>query len=145
MNVKELKDWEKKVDQAKQYNSELLSDFEEWLENKNLKPKTINNHVGNIEFYVNYFLLYYDIIPPEKGVMQINLFLGDFFIRKAMWASKSSVLQYIASFKKFYTYLNEINKVDETELKKLKFLIKEEKQNWIDNVEEYWRNSNDDW
>lgn len=39
MNVKELKDWEKKVDKAKQYNSELLPGFKQSLENKNSNHK----------------------------------------------------------------------------------------------------------
>lgn len=145
MNDKEYQDWEKKIDKAKQDNNSLLSGFEKWLETKALKPKTIDNHLRNIDFYVNHFLLYYDIIPPEEGVMKINLFLSDFFVRKAMWANKSSVLQNITSLKKFYTYLHHINKMDGYELRKLKFLIKEEKQNWIKNVEAYWLRSYDDW
>ena len=145
MTDESYKDWEKSIENSKNFNNGLLQDFEKWLKDKNLKPKTISSHVGNIDFYINNFLLRYDIIPAEKGALEIGSFLGDYFIRKTSWASKYTIQENIASFKKFYTYLNENKKVSDDELKEMKELIKDEKQYWIENVDDYWNNIDLDW
>lgn len=138
MNDEEYKEWEENVEKAEKKNEKILSDFEKWLKNKDLRPKTIKNHRGNIDFYINSYLLYYEIITAENGVMKIDEFLSDFFIRKTAWASKNAIKEYIASFKKFYTFLNEIGKVSNDDLAEMKDLIKDEKEDWIDEVDNDW-------
>ncbi len=145
MNDKEYKEWERQIEEAKTHNNKLLSEFKNHLETKSLKSNTIKNHINNIEFYANDFLLRYEIIPVEKGILQIGSFLGDFFIRKASWASKYTIQENIASFKKFYSFLNEIGMVSEIELAEMKELIKDEKSDWIKEVESYWDNIENDW
>lgn len=39
-------------------NEKLLNQFSEWLQQSNLSKKTIKNHLTNIDFYINDFLLY---------------------------------------------------------------------------------------
>ena len=145
MEDKEYKEWESKIEKAKKYNNKLLIEFEKWLKKKSLKPNTIKNHINNIDFYANNFLLRYEIIPIEEGALEIGGFLGDYFIRKTCWASKYTIQENIASFKKFYTFLNEIEKTSTDELKKMKDLIKEEKQYWIEEVINYWESIKEDW
>ncbi len=145
MTDKEFKDWETQVEKTKKNNNKLLIVFEEWLKGKSLKPNTIKNHVFNVEFFANDFLLGYEIIPVEEGSFEIGSFLGDYFIRKTSWASKSSIQENIASFKKFYTFLNEIGKVSTQELNEMKELIKIEKADWIKAVEDYWKNIEANW
>ena len=144
MNEGEYKEWERQIEEAKTHNKKLLSEFKNYLETKSLKSKTIKNHLDNIEFYANDFLLRYEIISVEKGILQIGSFLGDFFIRKASWASKYTIQENIASFKKFYSFLNEIGMVSAIELVEMKELIKDEKSDWIKEVENYWNNIEND-
>ena len=141
----EYEEWEQQVEKAEKHNNKLLTEFEKYLKKKSLKSKTIKNHIYNIEFYVNDFLLRYEIIPAEKGALEIGSFLGDFFIRKASWASKYTIQENIASFKKFYTFLNEVGKISGNELKEMKELIKDEKDDWIEEVENYWNDIDDEW
>ena len=145
MNDKEYKEWEDEIEKIKKHNNNLLSDFEEWLKSKDLKPKTIRNHIDNVEFYANGFLLRYEPIPVEKGALEIGSFLGDYFIRKTSWSSKYTINENIASFKKFYTFLNEIGETSNSELTDMKELIKDEKTDWIEEVVNYWDNIEDDW
>jgi len=145
MNDKEYEEWEQQVEKAEKHNNKLLTEFEKYLKKKSLKSKTIKNHIYNIEFYVNDFLLRYEIIPAEKGALEIGSYLGDFFIRKASWASKYTIQENIASFKKFYTFLNEVGKISGNELKEMKELIKDEKDDWIEEVENYWNDIDDEW
>jgi len=145
MNDKEYKEWERQIEEAKMHNNKLLIEFEKHLKTKSLKPNTIKYHIDNVEFYANDFLLRYEIIPVEKGALQIGNFLGDFFIRKTSWASKYTIQENIASFKKFYSFLNKIGKVSNNELTEMKELIKDEKSDWIEEVENYWDNIENDW
>ncbi|HHE37746.1 MAG TPA: recombinase [Candidatus Cloacimonetes bacterium] len=143
MNDKEYKEWEAKVEKIEKENKLLLSDFEEWLKTKKLKSKTIKNHLLNIDFYINSFLLHYEAETPVEGIIHIGLFLGDYFIRKASWSSKYTIQENIASFKKFYTYLNEIGKIDDDDLEGMKEFIKDEKKFWLEEVESYQNDA--DW
>lgn len=127
------------------YNNKFLIEFRKYLKTKSLKTNTIKAHVYNIEFYANDFLLRNEIIPVEKGILEIGSFLGGFFIRKAIWASKYTIQENIASFKKFYTFLYEIGKVSIIELNQMKELIKEEKSDWIEEIDSYWGNLENNW
>jgi len=138
MENSDYKDWEIQVEKATKNNNKLFIEFEKWLKNKSLNPKTIKSHIENIKFYGNNFLLRYEIIPVEEGALEIGNFLGDYFIRKTSWASKYTIQENIASFKKFYAFLNEIGKTSNTDLMRMKDLIKEEKIDWIEEVENYW-------
>ena len=64
-----------------------------------------------------------------------------------MWASKTTILENITSFKKFYTFLNEIGKITEEDLNEMKNTIKEEKNDWINNLNKCLNGESlyDDW
>ncbi len=68
-------------------NKEYLKLFESDLKKSGLKEKTISQHLGNADFYINDFLLYYEALTMENGIEEINSYLGDFFIRKCMWST----------------------------------------------------------
>jgi hypothetical protein len=138
-----MKDWDKFFEMEIQKNKEILLGFEKWLKSKLYTEKTINNHIGNIDFFANHYLLQHEIIPIEKGALLIGGFLDDYLIRKTNWASKNSINENISSFKKFYTFLNEIGELSNTELQKMKELIKTEKEYWMENYESY-ENGNED-
>ena len=72
-------------------NKKYLNAFENYLKNQGLTTKTINKHLSNVDFYLNDYLNYYDIIKMEDGVSEINMYLGDWFIRKCLWSSKTSI------------------------------------------------------
>lgn len=132
---------EKDQKAAEKHNNLVIADFRKYLENKSLKSTTVNKHVYNIRFYANYYLLRYEIIPVEEGALNIGYFLGDFFIRKAMWSRPSAVKGNISSFKKFYTFLNEIKMLSNEDLREMKQLIREEKDDWMEASEAYWNGS----
>ncbi|MDF1875670.1 hypothetical protein JHD48_07980 [Sulfurimonas sp. SAG-AH-194-I05] len=48
-------------------NEQVLEDFKIHLQENGLAPKTIDRHTGNIEFYINTYLLYYDCESPHQG------------------------------------------------------------------------------
>jgi len=93
--------------------------------------------VENIDFYINDFLLYEDTYSPEDGVLDANMFLGYWFIRKAMWASETSIKSNASSLKKFYTFMCELGKVDAEDVDELKEMIKENMPNWLERLRRY--------
>lgn len=118
-------------------NHELLKDFESWLESSGLSEKTINNHVSNIDFYINEYLLYEDAVEAKDGVDMVSNFLGYWFIKKALWASQSSLKSNAGSLKKFYTFLLEKGLIDKDDLRELKETIKEEMSEWLETLKRY--------
>lgn len=112
-------------------NEKILIDFSGYLKESGLTQKTTKKHVDNVDFYINTYLLYYEIQSPHQGYDALNDFFTDFFPRKAMWSSPNSVKENITSLKKFYKYLNELNLISDEELKEMSSVIKEEKENWM--------------
>ncbi len=67
----------------------------------------------------------------------VHGFLGYWFIRKAMWASPSSIRSNAASIKKFYAFMHQAGKVTTEQLESLQDTIKEELPDWIETVKRY--------
>ena len=133
----ELRRYERACKRIKKENAKLVEHFDQWLSGKGLAEKTVRRHVEYAEFYINTFLLYDDAIPAKEGASRISMFLGYWFIRKAMWASPSAIRENAASLKKFYTFMQEQGKVSEGALDDLKETVKEEMPEWVGTVERY--------
>ncbi len=129
--------FEAKCKKLREENNKLLTQFDNYLSSRKLSAKTINKHVSNIEFYINDFLLYEEPQNPKEGVSQLNYFLGDWFIRKAMWASVTSIKEYIASLKHFYSFMHKKDKISLNELVEMKEEIKESKSEWLEAIRKY--------
>lgn len=118
-------------------NGIILDEFAEWLQAKQLSKTTIKNHVSNIDFYTNEFLLYDSAIEAKDGTSKIGMFLGYWFIRKAAWSSVNQIKCNVASLKKFYTFMYEKNYISYEQLDDLNNNIKEEMPDWIYAMERY--------
>lgn len=129
--------YEKEAEKARKANEALLKLFKKSLEKEGLAQKTITKHTQNIDFFINEFLLYSDVIPANEGASHVSEFLGYWFIRKAMWASPATIKENAASLKKFYTLLCEQNMIPPKELEELKQDIKTEMPEWIATVQRY--------
>ena len=121
----------------KKKNEKLISDFEKWLSNKNLSSKTIEKHTSNLDFYLNEFLLYEDAVEAKDGADEIGMFLGYWFIKKAMWANKTTIKENAASLKKFYQFMYEQGKMSKEVFSTLKESIKEEMPEWLATMDKY--------
>jgi len=133
----EYEKYEAECEKRKEENHTFMIGFTRYLQNKKLSKKTIDTHVRNIDFYINEFLLYESPQKASEGVNQLNYFLGYWFIRKAMWASPTSIKENITSLKNFYSYMNKIGQVTNEELSEMKEEIKDSKSEWIETVKKY--------
>lgn len=132
-----MDNYEKKVKENIKRNKKYLNEFKSWLNEKDLTEKTINKHFNNAEFYLNDYLNYYDVYSMEKGLDKLNSFLGDWFIRKCLYASKTSIKEMAASIKKFYQCMQENNHVSLENYKSLCREIRDNMEIWLESLEEY--------
>jgi hypothetical protein len=130
-------EYEIRCQQIRQENAALLGEFSHWLKKAGLGAATIRSHCSNLDFYLNHFLLYSDILMPADGVSYVGEFLGDWFIHKAMWSNKTTVKANAASIKKFYAFMAERELIKPEEFASLKQQIKDELPDWLDAVERY--------
>ena len=133
----EYERYEIECEKIRASNKKLLDDFASWLQDANLTASTIKKHIDNVDFFINEYLLYEDATAPEDGIYDISMFLGYWFIKKAMWASESSIRSNAASLKKFYTFLQERGVVNKEDLEFIKETIKEEMPEWIATLSRY--------
>ena len=104
MNYEE---YEMQCKQQQEKNNSYLEIFERDLMEAGLTHKTISNHVDNVEFYINDYLLREAPLEMQEGCgSKIDIFLGYFFIHKCMWSTPGTK-KTAASIKKFYKCMNE--------------------------------------
>ena len=74
----DYENYEKECKKIRKANERLLNQFEVSLKSSRtgLSEKTINNHLSNIDFYVNEYLLYEDATEAKDGVVYVDMFLG---------------------------------------------------------------------
>jgi len=135
-----MDDFEKYEDDCKtirKVNKLLLSDFEAWLQSSGLSKKTTGGHISNIDLYVNDYLLYEDATEAKDGVNAVGMFLGYWFIKKAMWASPSSMKGNATSLKKFYAFMYGKGLIDKDDLADLKETIKQGMPEWLATLGRY--------
>lgn len=130
-------DYELKIEQNKKRNEKFIEEFEIWLTEKGLVQKTIRKHLNNVDLYINDYLNYYDITKMEDGISCIHSFLGGWFIEKCLWASRNSIKETAASIKKFYQCMSEKNYLNEKDYKELCHFIKENMDEFLDQVDAY--------
>ncbi|WP_462322305.1 recombinase [Halochromatium sp.] len=132
-------------EQIEKDNEGLVAAFEQWLLDAGLSDTTIGRHVDNISFFLEHFLQYYEPVGARAGADYVPEFLGDWFIRKAMWSSEASIKGNAASLKKFYAFLAERGEVERQVVKNLNQTIKLGMPIWLDNMREYMNLAEEDW
>jgi len=129
--------YESECEGIRKANERLLGEFGISLRSSGLSKNTINNHLSNIDFYINEYLLYEDGTEVRDGIDAVGMFLGYWFIKKAMWSTQSSIKNNAASFKKFYTFMYEKGLIDKDDLADLKKTIKEGMPEWLTTLKRY--------
>ena len=94
-------------------NQPILEGFEQALRQAGLSEHTIKAHVDNMRFFARYLLVYAYSLRRLDEATEGNVydFLEDWFPRKALWASVASMKVYLASFKKFFTWMGASGRV----------------------------------
>ena len=136
---------EKACEQIRQENAILLESFVAMLQGQRLAPRTIGKHRENVDFFINEFLVYESPQRPGQGIGEVSEYLGDWFIRKAMWSTPRSIKANATSLYKFYAFLAASDKVTAVELAELKQTIASDLPEWQTRCERYNDGDIDDW
>ena len=130
-------DYDTQVRAIRAYNQPILDDFEVWLQQSGLSEQTVQTHVDNINFFTNY-LVYYEPLKKldEATEGDVWMFLVDWFPRKALWASISSVKSYLASFKKFFQWMGETGRVSPETVADVLDTLKEGRDEFLERAAE---------
>ena len=85
------------------------------------------------------YLVYYEPLEKldEADGSDVSMFLSDWFPRKALWSSVSSVKSYMASFKKFFQWMGETGRVSPETVDDVLFTLKEGRDEFLASVAEY--------
>lgn len=136
--MSDIETYDAQLQAIRAYNQPILDDFRAWLEQSGLAEKTINTHVENIDFFTEY-LVYYEPLEKldEADSSDVWMFLSDWFPRKALWASATSVKSYFASFKKFFRWMEETGRVPPKTLADVVATLKEGRDEFLESVEDY--------
>ena len=128
-----MEDFDQQWEAIREHNKPILDGFKTWLTKAGLSKKTIENHVGNIDFFADY-LVHGEPLKrlDEADESDITMFLGVWFHRKAMWASVESTKGNMASFKKFFKWMGETGKVSAEVVDEVLTMLKEERQEFLE-------------
>ncbi len=143
--MEDYKLYEINLKKNKKRNEKYIKIFENWLNEQKLVKKTICKHLDNIDLYINEYLNYYEVTKMEEGVMDVYSFLSDWFIRKCLWSSVTSVKEMAASIKKFYKCMSEKGYIENEDYKILCEEIKDNMDEFIENVIEYNNYDGEEW
>lgn len=130
-----MTNYDEEVQKVSAYNQPILDEFKSWLQNSGVTPKTIKNHLENIQFFAEY-LVYDEPLQKldETDAEDVYSFLADWFPRKALWASANSMKSNMASFRKFFKFLCESSRVDDETEAEVYDTLKESKEEFLEAV-----------
>ncbi len=130
-----MNDYDQKVAKIEMYNQPILEGFGVWLEKSGLTKKTVKRHCENIDFFAEY-LIYYEPLSSldEADNSDVYMFLMNWYPRKAMWASEAHTKSYMATFRKFFVYLNECKQIEQSVVDEVKGTLKENKESFLEAV-----------
>ena len=131
-----MSDYDREVRRIQSENQPILEEFQSWLEKSGISEKTVKGHCDNIEFFAEY-LVYYEPLYrlDEADAGDIQSFLLDWYPRKAMWASPANTRSYMASFRKFFKFMVETNRVDQETVDEVRETLKENQEDFLDAVD----------
>ena len=130
--------YEQRVHAIQLANQPILEGFEHALRQAGLSEHTIKAHVDNIEFFGRYLLWYgYSLRRLDEATEgDVYDFLEDWFPRKALWASVASMKVYLASFKKFFTWMGETGLVPPETVADVRSTLKDSRSLFLRKVAE---------
>jgi site-specific recombinase XerD len=133
-----IDDYDAEVKAIRAHNQPILDEFRSWLKQSGLSEKTISNQVSDIDFFTEY-LVYYDPVEKldEADCGDVHMFLADWFPRKALWASATSVKSYLTSFKKFFRWMGETGRISPETVADVLTTLKENRDEYFEAVSEW--------
>lgn len=136
-------DEEEKAEAARERNDELLDAFEQWLIDKGLSEKTIEEHLDNVGLFADAYMAdeggSFELRRPadQAAAVDVDEFLADWFLYEAAWASVRTVKRNIASLKKFYACLKETEQMPAEEADEILTMLREDRDYYLELAQDF--------
>jgi len=118
-------------------NDKYLDIYFEWLKSQHLSKQTVDKHYMNADYYITSYLNYSEFTPMEKGCLLIDDFFNDFYIRKNVRATPSSISSIATSLIKFYFCMYKHGFVGKKDYDKFCITIDMNMNDWKENLIDY--------
>ena len=130
--MNDARTYDQQVEAILAYNQPLLDEFQDWLAHSGVSAKTVQSHVDNMAFFATY-LVYYDPLQrlDEATSGDVWMFLSDWFPRKALWASTTSIRTYLTSFRKFFRWMGDTEHVSPEKVTEVLTMLKDERDAFL--------------
>ena len=117
--------WENYIEELTENIEKMLAAFKKYMiDVKGLSGKTVKRHIEHLDFYLNIYLAEYEKVTPINSVESIENFLGNFFVRKNLMSSHTSLKQNGSALKKLYQFLYEAGEISKIELTEINEFIR---------------------
>ena len=130
-------EYEKQCAFQQEKNEEYLKIFKKELEKAKTAKRSIANHLTNVDFYINNYLLRFEPLPMNEGCKSIDDFLGYFYIYKCIWSNPTHIKITAISIKKFYKCMFKHGFVSLEEYQCLCDTIDNNMDNWVKECSKY--------
>ncbi len=97
----------------------------------------VNQYLGDVDVFLNDYLLRYSIHTMVEGPRMIADYLGDFFIKKLPWSTPASIKTTATSLKKFYECMLRHGKIPQADYDFLCSEIRKNLAKWCKFCEAY--------
>ena len=126
-------EYEKLCKEQQEKNKLYLDLFQKDLITAGLSQKTIKQHMNNVNFYINDYLLKEEPLEMSDGCgVMLDMFMGYFFIYKCLWSTPYTIKTTAASIKKFYKCMHAHGYVSKDSYIELCDIIKDSMEEWQD-------------
>lgn len=110
-------------------NRKFLDLFTDELIDARLKTKTIEQHLSNVEVFLD-MMARREGELMEEAIPHVWAYLGDWYIRRCMWSTPANIKTTAASIKKFAEAMKKYGFISETDYKNLCQTIKTDMPEW---------------
>jgi hypothetical protein len=132
-----MDDYEKRRAELLAANADLMKDFHAHLLASKVSARSAAAHLDRLSFFADVYLADYCNETLAEGYDAISGYLGDWFIRKAMWSDVGTMKQNIATFRAFYAYMNASGRLADDRLRELEEVIVNGSAIWLRHLKRY--------
>lgn len=123
---------------ARERNAELVRAFERWLTKQGLSKKAIQEHVDNVTFFADAYMVgaggcvIFSRPADQADTGDVDEFMTEWFMREADTVSEGTVKASVASLIKFYTCLKDTAQMKAREADAILELLQEERDYYVE-------------
>lgn len=119
------------------FNIRYLFSFKEYLISKHTSSTNMNTYIECMNYFLNKYLILEMKFDLFNGIDSLNDFFSFHFVHKYANGTVQRLKDFITSIKNFYKFMFEKGNINKETYEYLQFLLKEEKDNWINKMKDY--------